>query len=191
MQNKDGFHFGIVLRAAFPAVALSSVFLFQSCDKEDPEPTNEEEVITTVKVTLVPDADGDIVRLTFSDPDGPLGDTDALITASGPLKASTTYAAAIELLNDTVSPAINVSEEVAEEGSEHLFCFDVTGNITVIREDEDENGLPLGLISSWVTGEPGAAEVVVILRHQPGTKTGACPGTGDTDVEVSFPVVIE
>jgi hypothetical protein len=191
MQNRDGFPFGGVLTAIFSAVALLSVFVFQSCDKEDPEPVNEEEVITTVRVTLVPEGGGDTVTLTFFDADGPLGDSDPAITTSGPLKASTAYAAAIELLNDTVSPGINVSAEVAEEGSEHLFCFDYPGNITINYADEDENGLPLGLITYWVTGGPGAGEVIIRLRHQPGTKTGQCPGRGETDVEISFPVVVE
>ena len=167
------------------------IVVFQSCDKEDPKPVNDEEVITTVKITLVADGDGSVVTLTFSDPDGPLGDLDPTITASGPLKASTSYSAVMELVNDTISPAENVSEEIADEADAHLFCFSTTGNIEITYEDEDEKGLPLGLVTSWAIGAAGAGEVTVTLRHQPGTKTGECPGTGETDVEISFPVLVE
>ena len=48
--------------------------------------------------------------------------------------------------------------------------------------------LPLGVITQWMTGAAGDAEVTVSLRHQAGTKTGDCPGSGDSDVEVVFPL---
>ena len=171
--------------AVFAAAVLSMSF-FQACDKQDPRPVHEPEVITTVQVTLVPDGGGDAVSLLFYDPDGEQGSIEPTISVSGALMASTTYAVVMELLNETESPAGNISEEVAGEANDHLFCFDVVGNILIRYEDEDENGLPLGLITLWETGSAGAAEITVTLRHQAGTKTGQCPGPGETDVEVTF-----
>lgn len=189
-QQRNAFRF-IGETGVFTAVVLLPVVFFQACDKDDPKPVNEEEVITTVHVTLAPEGGSAVVNLVFNDPDGEHGSAPPTISVSGPLTASTTYAAVIELLNETESPAGNISEEVAEEANDHLFCFDATQNIVIHYEDEDANALPLGLITSWVTGSAGEAEVTITLRHQPGTKTGQCPGTGETDVEVTFPLSVQ
>jgi len=170
---------------------LLSLLVFHGCKMDDPEPVNEEEVITTVLVTITPPGGGSPVVLKFMDPDGEQGSNVPVITVSGPLKAASQYTTTIGLLNETVTPAEDVSEEVEEEGSDHLICFDPSENITIGYEDEDENGLPLGLTTTWLTGEPGPGEVTISLRHQAGTKTGDCPGAGETDVEVTFNVTVE
>ena len=178
-------------RILFASGLLLPAFFFQACDRDDPSPVNEEEVITTLNVALVPEGGGVPINLKFYDADGEHGSIAPVISASGALAASTHYAVAIELLNETVSPVEDISQEVAEEANDHLFCFNVDGDVSVQYEDEDENGMPLGLITSWVTGSAGEATVAITLRHQSGTKTGACPGTGETDVEVAFDLLVE
>ena len=164
---------------------------FSGCDKDDPKPVNDQEVITTVQITLVPDGGGSPVTLKFFDADGEQGSTAPVITVSGPLTASTVYSGVIELKNETTNPVGNIAEEVAEEGDDHLFCFEPASNlISVAYADEDSNGLPLGLITTWQTGAAGTTTVTVSLRHQAGTKTGECPGSGETDVQVSFTLEI-
>lgn len=167
---------------------LCTVLFFSSCDNDDPKPVNEEEVITTVEVTLIPDAGGIPVTLKFFDADGEQGNIAPLITVSGPLKTGSTYSGVIELWNETVNPPANITEEVADEADDHLFCFDVSGDVSVGYEDEDGNGLPIGIITSWTAGEAGPAQVTLSLRHQAGTKTGDCPGGGESDVEVAFDI---
>lgn len=176
-------------RLVFRAVLALSILLVSGCDTKDPQPVNEEEVITTVTVTLVPDDESAVVTLKFYDADGEFGSVAPVVSVSGPLKASTTYAAVIELLNETLDPSESISGEVAEEANAHLFCFNAD-NVEIAYGDKDENELPIGLLTSWTTGEVGRGEVEIILRHQPGTKTGACPGTGDTDAQVSFELEI-
>ena len=191
MKIKTNFPAGRTLNTiCLIGLALLSPF-FQACDSEDPDPVNDEEVITTVRLTLAPDGDGDPVVLSFYDADGELGSTAPVISVSGPLMPMTSYAAVVELLNETVSPSVNVMEEVVEEAADHLFCYNASGDISISYEDEDENGLPLGLITLWETGAAGEGSVTVVLRHQPGTKTGECPGTGETDVEVTFDLLIQ
>ncbi|HEU5146415.1 MAG TPA: hypothetical protein VFT90_06865 [Chryseosolibacter sp.] len=170
------------------SILLFAVLPFSGCDNEDPKPVHEPEVITTVEVTLLPDAGGIPVTLKFFDADGEQGNIAPLITVSGPLKAGSSYSGVIELWNETVNPPANITEEVAEEANDHLFCFNVSGDITIGYEDEDANGFPIGVITSWSVGEAGPAEVTVSLRHQAGTKTGDCPGNGETDVEVTFDI---
>jgi hypothetical protein len=172
--------------SSFVAVILLSMVFLESCDKEDPKPVSEPEVITTVQVTLVPDDSGAPVTLTFFDEDGEQGSIAPLITVSGSLKAGTTYSAVIELWNETVDPPLNVGAEVAEEANDHLFCFAVSGDVTINYEDQDDNGRPIGIITTWDVGMVGSPEVTVSLRHQPGTKSGECPGGGETDVQITF-----
>lgn len=168
------------------------IFTFSCCDKDDPTAPNEEEVITTLEATLAPSDGGTPVTLKFSDQDGEQGSIVPVITVSGPLRASTQYAAVIALTNETVSPDEDISAEVAEEADDHLFCFDPGSDIISVQyEDEDSKGLPLGLITTWQTGAPGETTITISLRHQAGTKTGACPGSGETDVEVTFDLVVQ
>lgn len=172
-------------RNKFVAMLMFAVFCIPGCDSEDPKPVNEEEVITTLEVTLVPGDGGAAVTLKFYDADGEFGSVAPVVTVSGPLKAGVTYAAAISLLNETNEPAESISEEIAAEADAHLFCF-TARNLEIAYADEDENGLAIGLLTSWTAGAVGPAAVEITLRHQPGTKTGACPGTGETDAQVSF-----
>jgi hypothetical protein len=170
---------------------LLLVISFQSCDQEDPKPPNEEEVITTMTVTLTPGDGGMPVVLSFFDEDGENGSTEPIHTISGSLRVGTSYSAQIQLLNETVTPPIDVSDEVEEEGTDHLFCFSVSGDVSIEYDDADAQGMPLGLSTTWLTGDAGQQEVTITLRHQAGTKNGQCPGTGETDLEVFFGLIVQ
>ena len=55
-----------------------------------------------------------------------------------------------------------------------------------VEHDKDSNGIRTGLSTEWTTfgtaGKTGTLKM--ILRHQPGIKTGECPVEGDAiDVE--------
>lgn len=174
---------------------LLATLLLVSCG-DDPEPPNEEELITTLTITLTP-TEGDPLTMTFKDLDGDGAGVPQYIYSTGGdaavLSASTTYTAEITLLNESVNPAENITEEIEEEADEHLFCFTVGGgaNIDYSYADEDDNGLDIGLTTNWETGAASTGTITIVLRHQPGTKTGACPGSGETDIEVTFNVAIQ
>lgn len=178
---------------------LLATLLLVSCG-DDPEPANEEELITTLTLTLTPTltpTGGDPITMTFKDLDGDGAGVPQYIYSTGGdaavLSASTTYTAEITLLNESVNPAENITEEIEEEADEHLFCFTVGGgaNIDYSYADEDDNGLDVGLTTIWETGAASTGTITIVLRHQPGTKTGACPGSGETDIEVTFNVAIQ
>ncbi|MGB5403448.1 MAG: type 1 periplasmic binding fold superfamily protein, partial [Robiginitalea sp.] len=69
--------------------ALSGLVL-TSCSDDDPEPVNEEEVITTMTINLVPQGGGTAVRLQSRDLDGD-GPEPPVITVSGNFSARTVY----------------------------------------------------------------------------------------------------
>jgi hypothetical protein len=181
----------VIVRSFVMALVIACAFFLQACDREDPAPVNEEEVITTVEVALTPEGGGTPVYLRFFDEDGEHGSIAPEVTVSGSLEPSSVYTGIISLHNETVSPPVDISEEVAEEAVDHLFCFTTQGNLTVNYDDQDANGMPVGLMTRWETGLTGTASVTVALRHQDGVKTGQCPGGGETDVEVSFDFAIE
>jgi hypothetical protein len=193
------------LKHFFAGSFLLATMLLMSCG-DDPEPANEEELITTLLVTLTDDG-GNVVTLKFYDADGD-GPMAPVYTynpnVAGPnsaavLQSSKSYSASIVLLNETESPVENVTEEIEEEADEHLFCFTTNLNSLSISYNDTEadyiaggSSKPVGLLTTWSVGSAiGTGTVTIILRHQPGTKTGTCPGSGETDIEVTFNVTIQ
>ncbi|WP_241240857.1 MULTISPECIES: type 1 periplasmic binding fold superfamily protein [unclassified Maribacter] len=175
-------------------LALLTVGLLTfSCsnDDDDPEAVDEEEVITTMNITLTA-ASGNIT-LQSQDLDGD-GPNAPIIDISGNLAANTVYAGSIELLNETETPAEDVTLEVAEEDDEHQFFFATTGGLTSADyADEDGDGNPLGILFTLTTGDAGNGTLQVTLRHEPkkpndGTLSDA---GGETDIAQTFNVVVE
>ncbi|MET1259251.1 type 1 periplasmic binding fold superfamily protein [Flagellimonas sp. DF-77] len=174
--------------------ALSGL-LFTACSDDDdtPEEVNEEEVITTMTVTLVPQGGGDTITLQTQDLDGD-GPNAPEVTVSGALAGNTTYAGAIVLLNETESPAENITLEVAEEDDEHQFFFETTGSISnVLYGDADGDGNPLGLAFTMATTTAGSASITITLRHEPkkpndGTLADA---GGETDITETFTLTVQ
>ena len=122
--------------------------LLTSCSDDDdggsPEPINEEEVITTMTVTLT-DPDGTTKQFQITDSDGE-GSNPPVLSADD-LDANTVYAGSVEFLNELEDPAEDITEEVAEEDEEHQVFYVPSGGLNVDVEylDLDPNGNPVGL----------------------------------------------
>ena len=99
----------------------------------------------------------------------------------------------------------DITEEIAEEDEEHMFFFAWTeglfaspegdGNIDnrddpVDYNDEDENGLPVGLSTTWTTGDSvPSGTFQVVLKHQPDIKSETSTvDDGGTDIDLTFDV---
>lgn len=167
-----------------------------SCSNDDPEIINEEEVITTLEVTLVPQGGGTTVTLVSRDLDGD-GPNAPVITVSGPLQANTTYTGTTKVLNETETPAENITLEVEEEGYEHQFFYTFSNSIaTVAYTDQDKNGRPIGIAFNLTTTTAGIGNLTVTLRHEPNkTAAGVVAGNitnagGETDVEATFNLTV-
>ena len=177
---------------------LLAVTVVTSCDDDDPEPVNEEELITTVNVTFTNEADAsDVVVASFVDADGEGGN--APVITNPTLSANASYSVSIEFLNESESPAEDITEEVAEEDYEHQVFYVVGSglNLTYLYTDEDRDGNPLGLSGTGTTGGASTGNLTVLLLHEP-DKSAAGVGEGDpsnaggeTDVEVTFNVTIQ
>ena len=177
----------------FKYALLASTLIFASCSDDDdtPEPVNEEEVITTLTVTL--DSGSDTVVMQYQDLDGD-GPDAATVTVSGSLSANTTYDGSIILLNETESPAENITEEIEEEDLDHQFFYTVGSGLDVAAEygDADSEGNPLGLSFILNTGVASSGGLTFTLRHEPNKpNSGLENAGGETDIEVTFDVTVE
>ena len=176
--------------------AFALLFIFSACSDDDtpPAPVDEEEVITTLIVSLTNNNTGEQIELRSQDLDGD-GPNAPVIQVSGNLTVASTYNGTIELLNETVSPADNIHEEVLAEGTEHQFFYTQGGglNISTQYSDVDNNGNPIGLAFTLATTAPSQGTLTFTLRHEPlkpndGSLSGA---GGETDISVSFPITVE
>ena len=175
-------------------------------DPEAPPCENEEEIIDQITLTFTPTDGGDPVVAIASDPDGP-GPQD-LVTEDIILMESTDYELSIKLENTIEGE--DITEEIMEEDEDHLFLFafgedlfedpEGDGNVDnrpdpINYSDMDDNGLPVGLSTSWTTACTEEGNVMdmfqVVLKHQPGIKS-ATSGfeDGGTDVDITWNITI-
>lgn len=179
------------------AIALITVSTFIACDKNEDEiilPVNEEELITTVKLTLT--GGGQVITLTSKDLDGD-GPNAPVITVSNNLVANTSYTGQAEFLNELVNPSEDITTEIEEEGADHQIFYQALAALgTFTYTDVDSNGKPVGLTFSYTTGNATSGDLTVTLRHLPnksasGVSTGNITNAGGaTDAEVVFPIVV-
>lgn len=171
---------------------LFSATLITSCKKDTVEEPNQEEVITTMRLTFVPVGGGTTLTYQFDDTDGPGGSAptqDEIVLAP-----SKSYNVSLQLLNKTETPVADITTEILAEADAHRFYYEPTAgsNISVSGLDNDANGVPLGVTSTWATGVIATGKIMVTLRHYPGTPPGKATGDlvnstkSGTDIEVEF-----
>ena len=192
------------LNSLVMALMTLCVLTMASCDDNDPVKEDVPELITKATLTFTPSGGGTAVVATATDPDGE-GVQDIVVDGAINLTSGTTYTLTISLINELADPSdeeYKIDEEVEEEGDEHMFFFgwtdglfsDPTGNgnidsraDAVNYQDQDENGLPLGLETTWTAGAASAGTFRVVLKHQPDLKTAVSDfNTGESDLDVTF-----
>jgi hypothetical protein len=181
-----------------------------SCDGNDPVKEDTPELITKATLTFAPTGGGSTVTVTATDPDGE-GVKD--LTVDGPinLAGNKTYSLSITLINELANPtdaAYNITEEVREEGAEHMLFFGWTNNVfanpagngnidaradAVNYSDADANNLPIGLTTSWTTaGSALSGKFRVMLKHQPDSKSATSSSSvGETDLDIEFTLNVQ
>jgi len=200
-----------IKRFAVLSLCLSA-FVMTSCgDDEEPEEENLPEVITDVTLVFTNTADAsDVVQASAQDPDGE-GIEELEILGGISLDADKTYELTYVITNSiaTDPDERNIGAEIAEEDDEHQLFFAFTdgaftdpmgnGNIDnaadpINYNDEDGNGNPVGLSTTWTTRSEALAGGVFTarLQHQPDVKTSTSGATdGDTDFDLTFVLTIE
>jgi hypothetical protein len=178
---------------------LLTLITAYSCDPDDPDPVNEEEVITTVTYTLTPQGGGTPVVLSFKDLDGDGGS--APVITGGLLANNTTYNGVLTFSDESKTPTKDITSEIKTEGTEHQVFFAITELLAdafdLAYTDADSDGNPIGLTTTFKTKKIASGELQITLRHEPNKKaSGVSNGEitnagGETDVEVIIPLVIK
>lgn len=180
----------------FTILAAATILFATSCTPDAEVPVNEEEVITTVVVQF--SRNGAVAAtLTSRDTDGN-GPGAPVVTQTGTLSRSLTYTGTVRFLDETKTPAEDISIEVREEGDEHQVFFQAPATLgTFTYADTDVNQRPIGLLFNFTAGTATTAQnLMVTLRHDPiKSAAGVAGGNianagGSTDAEVSFPITL-
>ena len=179
-------------------LALVALLALSSCSKDDTPLVNEEEVITTVTAVFTPQGGGTPITLQYKDLDGDGPNAPLTIPPSGNFAQNTTYDGAVTILNETESPAGDITSEVKAEGEEHQLFFQAPSAVgTFVYNDADANGKPIGLKFTLTTKNAATGDLVVTLRHlpnksAPGVADGEITNAGGaTDFAVTYPVVVQ
>jgi hypothetical protein len=177
---------------------LAAPVFLAACSKADEGENNDEEVITTVTLKIMPHTgSGNTLVFSVDDPDGPGGN--APIQQNVVLAANTMYHFELELLDKTKDPDADITGEVDEEGDAHrIYYLPSAGNsISVTGLNNDANGIPLGTTGFINTGAAGTGTLRVVLRHYGGNPPNK--GANDawdnskssSDVDVTFNTVVQ
>jgi hypothetical protein len=181
----------------FPCALLAALVLLSACGNDtDPVPENQEELITTVRLTFTPAGGGTPVIATWEDLDGDGGGAPQVSAIN--LARNTTYTLAVTLSDASRATAVDITAEVAAEAEEHQLFFRTTGltGMAIAYNDKDGNDRPIGLVNTVTTPTAGTGTLTVILRHEPNkTATGVAAGDptnagGETDIETTPPFTV-
>jgi hypothetical protein len=177
----------ILFLGSFMALAIS----INSCkDPENPTPpTNETELITTVKVEFTDTLSGQKLNYFFRDLDGEGGNAPSQWDTIK-LSDSSFYRVSIKFLNESNSNAVqDITQEILAEQANHIVCLTPQGVNSIITVTDTDGTYKLGLASTCKTGAASIGNITITLKHQPGIKNGSCD-PGETDVQVAFPTII-
>ena len=169
---------------------------------------HDHEAITKVILDITSQADGSEQTINFTDPQTGDGGVDADIE----LVDGTTYTMAMTILNDVEDPIEDITLEILDEQNDHQVFFTgsaiTNGIVTFTYEDEDDNGLPLGLDTTITGATAGEGIMTLTLQHMaeqngnPVKRAGMAAdvaadgldgisGEGAPDFTIDFPVNVE
>lgn len=170
-----------------------------ACNKEKDQPTpDEQELITTLKLQLTEATTTNAQTFVYKVENGFENGTGTIVIDTLKLKANTTYDAVLTVLNEKATPVEDITSEIIEKSDEHLFFFTATpqsgaGSIGTSNGNLDSKGAPLNQTFMLKTATVGNGSFQVVLKHQPSDKNATSLTTvgGDTDLDATFPVVLQ
>lgn len=201
MKTIDLFRNFRLMALLFSAIAIVSC----SDDDDAPEEENDEETITDVTLVFTNTADAnDVVRASAEDPDGE-GVQELQVLNAITLSTDTEYTLTFEIENALDPNDVeDIAAEVAGEDDEHQIFFSFTndvfadptgnGNVDTASDpinynDQDDNGNPVGLSTTWTTSSTTSAggSFTARLQHQPDIKSATTGASdGDADFNLTF-----
>lgn len=202
--------------SVFTAAAFAAVLTFGCADDDDSSPVGpdepeeheededhhgpgEEELITTLAITLTPSSGEAPVTFRFRDLDGEGGN--APVVDGVTVYAGTNYDGSVQVLNETESPPENITEEVEEEAEAHQFLYQTLGgfsaaSVTYADKESDyvtNSGAdhPVGLAFTLsVPDNAQNGQLRIILSHFDEAPKDGTNQSDETDIDVTFQVEV-
>ena len=169
-------------------LACISVALFASCKKaSNPNDENEHEAINKVELVFSRPGAASVTFL-VEDPDGDGGNPPTRIDTVK-LTANLAYTLDVRIKNIVAGKETDLTPSIVTQGKAHELFFIPAGvNVTVVKNDRDAIGYPLGLNSTWTVGTPGSGSILLKLMHKSGIKgPNDAPTVGHTDLQIALP----
>ncbi len=165
--------------AAFLVIATT----LNSCKPD--KHNHGQENITTLKVKLTK-AGGGETTFTYKTLNGTTT-KDEIVLDEG-----ATYAAALQLLDESKTPAEDLTAEIVDESNDHQFFYTPSPSdlVAISNLDKDKKGANFGLNSTWVAGAKKNGTLKIVLKHYDDAKS-TDPTKGETDLEVLFEVKVQ
>ncbi len=181
------------------AIAICLFTTLLACNKDkvnNPQPV-EQELITTMMLHVT-DSAGFDKSFVYKVENGFENGTGNIFIDTLRLPANQSFDAEVLLSNDQALPPEDVTAEVLQENTEHLFLFQSTpnagaGSIIADNGTVDDNGNPFNQKIKITTGALGNGILVITLKHLPTNKNAQTPDAagGETDAQATFPVSLE
>ena len=153
---------------------------FSACKKEE---ADEQENLNVLKIKIGANT------FTWSDTDGAGGAAPKIDTIR--LTPNGSFASEVTIQDGSVNPAKDFTPEIITEKDDHLFVYKPTGNLTVIDLSKDGNGKTFGQTATVKTTTAGNGSLQIVLKHLANKSASDPSTTGETDIDVAFPVVIK
>lgn len=184
----------------YATIAALAAVSFTACKKDKvatPTPV-EQELITTVKL-IVTDGAGFNKTFVYKVENGFGSTSQGTITKDSVLlMPNKSYNVEVQLLNEKSSPAEDVTAEVKNENTEHLFLYQSNpasgaGSLVFSDGNKDDNGNAFNQTGKFKTDAAGNGTLTITLKHQPTNKAATTPDAagGETDVEAIFNVKLQ
>lgn len=163
-----------------------------SCEKStDHDHDEEHDVVGKIVFTFTNSTNASDKKVfTWSDMDGVGGANPTIDTMK--LAAESSYNVSVVV---TSTANTDITSEIVELKDEHQFFYEpsasLNSNLVITILDKDSKNLPVGLSATALTKNTSSGSLNVVLSHYDGVvKTGTAKSP-ESDVDVTFPVLIQ
>jgi len=187
-----------LLNASLVVLLLSVAFTACKKSEDNPAP-DEQELITTIKLTLTNSTNAaDVKTYTYKVENGFNSTSPGIVIADTlKLQAGVAYNSSIIVLNEKANPVEDITSEIVSEKDEHLFLLTSVpatgaGAVAFSNGATDNAGKPFNITGVVTAGTTGSGHLNLYLLHQPTDKSGTtlAAAGGETDVAAVYPVRI-
>jgi len=187
-------------KLSFFTLLLAGIFMLgtTACSKHDDhddhdhDHDHENELITTVKLHVIETGTTDTVSYAWKQVGGP---GTAIVVDSIALKQGKVYEVLTEVLDESKTPAKNITTEIRNGANFHRFVY--TSTITslllqVLDFDTQTPAMELGLRFRITTPDVmGSGNLKCVLKHYTSSDPKANGiNAGSSDIEVQFPLLV-